>query len=198
MAVGGFQPLPSAVFTVQALWYGIATLPLRNWAADYAWQLEQEQSKRRARELMVEFDEQLEQMDESTRLRVMDACSRQLEDEYREQKWREEVEAEQEWQRERRSILDGHDESLARREAAYEKWQEREREYERERERRKAEREQRRQEVVGGYTKLYGDLHEQFDRAKDVPDETTLRAWHIVHRRIAALAESCDIDPRDD
>lgn len=93
-AVGGFQPVPSAIFTVQTFLYGVATLPLRNWAADYAWQLEQEQSKRRARELMVEFDEQLEQMDESTRLRVMDACSRQLEDEYREQKWREEVEAE--------------------------------------------------------------------------------------------------------
>ena len=90
-AVGGFQPLPSAVFTVQALWYGIATLPLRKWAADYARRLEQERSKRRVRELMVEFDEQLEQMDESTRQRVMDACSRQLEDEYREQKWREEV-----------------------------------------------------------------------------------------------------------
>lgn len=50
-AVGGCQPLPSAVFTVQALWYGIATLPLRKWAADYARRLEQERSKRRVREL---------------------------------------------------------------------------------------------------------------------------------------------------
>ena len=48
---------------------------------------------------------------------------------------------------------------------------------------------------MGGYTKLYGDLHEQFDHAKDVPDETILRAWHTVQRRIAALAESYDIDP---
>ena len=78
-AVGGFQPVPSAIFTVQTFLYGIATLPLRNWAADYAWQLEQEQSKRRVRELMVEFDEQLEQMEESTRLRVIDACNRRLE-----------------------------------------------------------------------------------------------------------------------
>ena len=50
-AVGGFQPVPSAIFTVQTFLYGIATLPLRNWAADYARRLEQERSKRRAREL---------------------------------------------------------------------------------------------------------------------------------------------------
>lgn len=174
-AVGGFQPVPSAIFTVQTFLYGVATLPLRNWAADYAWQLEQEQSKRRAREQIVEFRERLER-------------------EAAYEKWQRELEEEQEWQRERRSILDGHDgveQSLARREVAYEKWQERERE----RERRKAEREQRRQEAVDGYTQLYGDLHEQFDRAKDVPDETTLRAWITVQRRIAALAESYDIDP---
>ena len=50
-AVGGFQPVPSAIFTVQTFLYGIATLPLRNWAADYARRLEQERSKRRVREL---------------------------------------------------------------------------------------------------------------------------------------------------
>lgn len=193
-AVGGFQPVPSAIFTVQTFLYGIATLPLRNWAADYAWQLEQEQSKRRVRELMVEFDEQLEQMEESTRLRVIDACNRRLEREAAYEKWQEELEEEQERQRERRSLLDGHgdmERSLARREVAYEKWQEREQE--RKRERQKAEYEQRRREAMGGYTQLQEDVLTR--AATAIPDETTLQECQAVQRRIATLVESYDIDP---